>query len=251
MRHRFLTAVLCGCVMSLAAGCGTYSAIETQSAGETKPEVETETETEINTSAAQETEAPDSYEELIEAARGYVAGENTTVPMEYDFSNVFLTPRSYERLGYLIEDIDGNGTEELIFGGNEVEPGSSWDGVIYDIYTVSDGALVHVLDGWERNRYFLCVNGMIANEGSSGAGNSNYVYFTFDGSKLNLVEAVIYDGMRDADHPWFYSTESEDDAGNAEPISEEQANEIMGKYAYDQLKFIPFVEEEAQSSAEG
>ena len=57
------------------------------------------------------------------------------------------------------------------------------------------------------------------------------------------MEAVIYDGMKDADHPWFYSTESEYDAKNAEPISEERAMEIRGKYVYEHPVFIPFAEE--------
>lgn len=42
-----------------------------------------------------------------------------------------------------------------------------WDSIIYNIYSMSDGAPVQVLYGWERNRYYLCENVLIANEGSS------------------------------------------------------------------------------------
>ena len=42
-----------------------------------------------------------------------------------------------------------------------------------------------------RSRYYFCKNGMLAHEGSSGAGNSSYSYFTYKESKRNLVEAVI------------------------------------------------------------
>ena len=52
-------------------------------------------------------------------------------------------------------DIDKDGIEELLLGAN----GEIWDGIIYDIYTMKDGQMIHVLDGWERSRYFLCKDG--------------------------------------------------------------------------------------------
>ena len=183
------------------------------------------------------------YEDLIAAARECIVKKELAVPENYDFSTAIITTGAYGTRGYLIKDIDGNGIEELIFGENANEPEDIWNGIIFDIYTISDGELVHVLTGWERKRCYFCENGMIAEEGSSGAGNSNYSYFTFEESKLHLVESVIYDGVKDADHPWFYSTESEYNAENAEPISEERALEIREKYVYEHPVFIPFAEE--------
>ncbi len=118
-----------------------------------------------------------------------VAGEcaiknNGEKPEGYDFSDMLYMVKNwdYGTLGYLIKDIDGNGTDELIFGGN-AEGSTTWyDGIIYDIYTISDGELVHVLDGWERNRYFLCENGVIANEGSGSAFDGTNSYFTLKGA---------------------------------------------------------------------
>lgn len=213
MKNKFIVAVLCICVLFLLAGCG---------AG---------------------TEEHDYYEELIAAARECVINNDEEVSEAYDFSTAIYMNREYEILGYMIEDIDGNGTDELILGENAAKPDSTWDGIIYDIYTISDGELVHVLDGWERNRYYFCENGMIANEASGGAGYSAYTYFTFDGTELYLVESVIYDGWRDETNPWFYSTETYDDTENAEPISEEQALAIMKKYVYEYPTFIPFAED--------
>lgn len=185
----------------------------------------------------------DSYEKLIAAAREYIVKHNDKIRMDYDFSTALMSSGDDETQGYLIEDIDGNGIDELIFLENRNNPDDEWDGIIYEMYTTYNGKPVRVLKGWERSRYFLCENGTLANEGSSGAGNSNYSYFTFEESKLHLVESVIYDGMKDADHPWFYSTESEYDAENAEPISEERAMEIRGKYVYEHPVFIPFAED--------
>ena len=194
-----------------------------------------------------EGQGQDYYGDLIAAARGCVIKNNGEVPEGYDFSSVIYMKKDWDYgiLGYMIEDLDGDGTKELIFGANvsdEESTDDSWDGIVYDVYTVSDGKLIHVLDGWERNRYYLCSNGMIANEGSGGAANSNFSYYTFDGLKLNLVESVIYDAAKDTDHPWFYSKESEYDAENADPISEGQAEEIREKYTYLRPGFIPFTE---------
>lgn len=176
------------------------------------------------------------YQKLISAVRKCIAGEEVEMPEEYDFSvSIHMFPG--DTLGYFIEDIDGDGTEELVIGDTWGEDHT----LIYNIYTMSGGELVRAADGWERNQYYLCENGMIANEGSSGAANSSYAYFTFDGTELHLIESIIYDGFKDPENPWFYSTESVYDAEYAEPVSEEQAREIMSRYVYKKLTFIPFV----------
>ena len=102
--------------------------------------------------------------------------------------------------------------------------------------------MVHVLDGWERNRYYLCENGCVANEGSSSAFESSYNYYTYSGTELNLVESVLYHGLQNEEHPWFYSTEDEPDIKNAEPISQDKATEIMNKYVHEHPQYTPFVE---------
>lgn len=190
-------------------------------------------------------ELPQCYEELIAAATACLEG-NAEEDGNYDFSYLICSfgPQMNDkaRFGYLIEDIDGNGTEELIFGENG--PGA-WDGVIYDLYTIHDGELVHVFDGWDRNRYYLCENGMIANEGSSASDLSVYAYYVFEGTGLHLVEAVLYNGWKFPDNPWCYSTKTVDysDLENMEPINKDQAWAIIEKYVYVQPTFISFVGE--------
>lgn len=239
MKKKFIMGILCFCLLLPAAGCSSDAGTRTQS--EDVPETASLSEPDQE----EDDKGPGSYEELIAAARESIQKWDEPIPENYDFSSALVSSGYYDQpiRGYLIEDIDGNGTDELIFGENGTNPDGTLGGIIYDIYTISGGELVHVLNGWVRNRYYLCDNGMIANEGSSGAADSDYTYFTFEGSRLHLVESVKYDGMRDADNPWFYSTESEYDAENAEPISKDRAMEIMGKYTYKSPTFIPFVED--------
>lgn len=191
---------------------------------------------------------PEQYLELITTATECIEGKAEEGSEDYDFSYMIYWYGAYYgasmRLGYLIRDIDGNGTDELIFGQND-EPDSAWNGVIYDLYTLSDGELIHVFSGGERSTYHLCENGLIANEGADGAALSTYAYYSFEGTELHLVEAVLYSGWDYPDNPWFYSTQTDScyDVENAEPVNEEQARAVIDKYVYVPQTFIPFVEE--------
>lgn len=182
------------------------------------------------------------YDSLIAAATHVLRFPQAE---EYDYertlftSAYFYSEMTWQTPGYLLLDLDGNGTPELLFGENHDD---DWNGIIYNIYTISDGALVHVADGWERNRYYLCENGCIANEGSGGASESVYCYYTFDGSALKPVEAVVYDASANPEHPWFY-TAKEPFSGTASltPVSEADARAVMDKYTYLLPQFTPFL----------
>lgn len=257
MIRRIMLSVLCICILLTAMGCNNHREEQTESdipaSGydtETGNEVlsedgrESADVTESDREEQTESELPQCYKELIASATECIEG-NVKEDEDYEFSFIIYAYGAYQGAsggyGYLIEDIDGNGTEELIFGANG--SGAS-DGVIYDLYTIDDGELVHVFDGGERDRYYLCENGMIANEGSSGASTSVFAYYVFEGTELHLVEAVLYNGWESPDNPWFYSTQTDNcyDLENAEPINEDQAWAIREGYVYAHQTFIPFVE---------
>ena len=153
-------------------------------------------------------------------------------------SAYFYAEMTWQTPGYLLMDLDGNGVDELLFGENHDD---GWNGIVYNIYTISDGALVRIADGWERNRYYLCENGYIANEGSSGASQSTYCYYTYDKAALTLVEAVVFDASSDPENPWFYTTGDPYAQTAAQtPVSESEAREIMDRYMYVLPQFTPF-----------
>ncbi len=192
---------------------------------------------------SEETDAS-GYDKLIAMARDALENFDGNYPEEQPFSSVIYQNWDYETLGYLIRDLDGNGIDELIFGANTDgwDKDGGWDGIVYDIYTTVNGEVFRVLDGWERNRYYLCENGCIANEGSSSAFESSYSYYRYNGTELTLVESVLYNSLHDEENPWFYSTEEEPDINNAEPISTDKASEIMNKYVHEHPQYTPFVE---------
>lgn len=66
-------------------------------------------------------------------------------------------------------------------------------------------------------------------------------YVTLKGAALQLEESVIwdYDRRRDA-RVYYYSAESEYDTKQASEITEEQAEAVMQKHAYERPVFMPF-----------
>lgn len=157
---------------------------------------------------------------------------------ERHFSDVFYIHYDplFQILGYLLQDIDGDGSDELIFGENDVNPEGSWNGVVYDMYTISDGQVVHVLNGWERNRYYLSENGVIINEFSNSANESGCYYYKFVGQDLELIEGYVENIDNDGNRVILYDT-----ADQVKEISEKEKLEIQNKYTILYPKFVPFI----------
>ena len=109
--------------------------------------------------------------------------------------------------------------------------------MFYDLYTMVDNEPVLVVQSGERNRFYLCADGHIANEASGGAASSIFAYSILEneGTTLTLTESVIYDGNYDEQNPWFYSVTSRDDPEQAVSISKEEAEEIRNKYMYSDI----------------
>ncbi len=144
------------------------------------------------------------------------------------------------QIGYAFIDLDGNGVRELLIG----ETGADGDkGMFFDLYTIMDEEAVPIVKSGERNRYYVCADYKIANEGSGGAQVSTNAFYAFDGEKGNLsfLEAVIYDGEHDEANPWFYTTK-EPKRENYTPIAEEQALQLQFQYTHQDISFTPLAE---------
>ncbi len=67
------------------------------------------------------------------------------------------------------------------------------------------------------------------------------IYYTYNGSELNLVESALYYSPQEEVDPWFYSTENEPNMNHAKPISFDEATKIMSKYVHEHPQYTPFV----------
>ena len=132
-----------------------------------------------------------------------------------DISILVSYATSPSELGYALLDLDNDGTDELIIA-NDAERQ-----VIYDLYSLVDGKLLHVFTGWDRNSYELREGFRILNIGSNGAASADYVYCHLSNGQLVTDSLIRFDAATDPDHPWFRGTGENDLA----PITDENWSE--------------------------
>lgn len=194
-----------------------------------------------------------SYEDIIDAAQAVIDGESDRLILT-DLIQLSLEFRGankdYQRLGYLIRDIDGDGLEELILGQNPVERNPEWRGRIYDIYTLFDGGSIQQFDGWSRNFYQLTEDGTIVNVSTPDGFTVARTFWQPENGSYKHKETVIENTEPDAtgtpQTTWYYSntlpaeyfTQVSDDSFKI--ISAAEAQEILGNYEYVYTEFIPF-----------
>lgn len=156
-----------------------------------------------------------------------------------DISILVSYATSPSELGYALLDLDNDGTDELIIA-NDAERQ-----VIYDLYSLVDGKLVHVFTGWDRNSYELREGFRILNIGSNGAASADYVYCHLSNGQLVTDSLIRFDAATDPDHPWFRGTGENDLA----PITDENwsEDEIYSASASLPITITPFADASAGS----
>ena len=159
---------------------------------------------------------------------------------ETDFSSDLLTANDYYQTpGWLLRDLDGDGIPELLLGAN-------WDeghAVIFNIYRYGGTRAVRVVNGWNRNRWYLCTDGSLANEGSSSAFESSYSYYRYTSGELQHLETLLYLDDGSGGSPWRYSVTTDQyvNSGDFHSVTEAEATAVMDKYTHETLAFTPFV----------
>ena len=159
---------------------------------------------------------------------------------ETDFSSDLLTANDYYQTpGWLLRDLDGDGIPELLLGAN-------WDEghtVIFNIYRSGGTRAVRVVNGWNRNRWYLCTDGSLANEGSSSAFESSYPFYRYTSGELQHLETLLYLDDGSGGSPWRYSVTTDQyvNSGDFHSVTEAEATAVMDKYTHETLAFTPFV----------
>ena len=156
-----------------------------------------------------------------------------------DISILVSYVTSPSELGYALLDLDNDGTDELIIA-NDAERQ-----VIYDLYSLVDGKLVHVFTGWDRNSYELREGFRILNIGSNGAASADYVYCHLSNGQLVTDSLIRFDAATDPDHPWFRGTGENDLA----PITDENwsEDEVYNSAASLPIAITSFADDSAGS----
>ena len=160
--------------------------------------------------------------------------------VQTDFSHDLLSANDYYQTpGWLLRDLDGDGTPELLLG---ADWGDGY-GVIFNIYRLDGAKAVRVVDGWSRSQYFLCSDGTLAHEWSGGADHWGRTYLRY-GETLLPIESVF-----DRGGVWYHAkgldalslddTQLED---RCKTIPRAEAEQLMERYTkqYEALPFTPF-----------
>ena len=160
--------------------------------------------------------------------------------VQTDFSHDLLSANDYYQTpGWLLRDLDGDGTSELLLG---ADWGDGY-GVIFNIYRLDGAKAVRVVDGWSRSKYFLCSDGTLAHEWSGGADHWGRTYLCY-GETLLPIESVF-----DRGGVWYHAkgldalsledTQLED---RCKTIPRAEAEQLMERYTkqYEALPFTPF-----------
>ena len=186
------------------------------------------------------TAIPEAYQPVIDkyvtALTEHWGGEACS---NADISILVSYATSPSELGYALLDLDNDGTDELVIA-NDAERQ-----VIYDLYSLVDGKLVHVFTGWDRNSYELREGFRILNIGSNGAASADYVYCHLSNGQLVTDSLIRFDAATDPDHPWFRGTSENDLA----PITDENwsEDEIYSAAASLPITITPFADASAGS----
>ena len=157
-----------------------------------------------------------------------------------DFSHDLLSANDYYQTpGWLLRDLDGDGIPELLLGADWGDGHS----VIFNIYRLDGAKAVRVVDGWNRNRWYLCTDGSLANEGSSSAFESSYSYYRYTSGELQHLETLLYLDDGSGGSPWRYSVTTDQyvSSGDFHSVTEAEATAVMDKYTHETLILTPFV----------
>lgn len=176
--------------------------------------------------------------------------EKTVLPYVPETSEDYKDNEDNDVYGYLTKDLDGDGTKELILGANSYIAGTkvplgSYDSVIYDIFTLKDGNLAHVLKLGEKERYFLGADDAIVKEQGGEAASLPSVevigsFYKVAGDKLELV-----DGIRcefDGEGPVYYYSTKDPYKDTSSKITFEKYDEIIADRCSEFVEFTKFVE---------
>ena len=161
-----------------------------------------------------------------------------------DLPSYYYEGDALANVGFGYQDLNNDGQEELMIG---AILNADQDPVVFEIWTVVDGAPVMLAQSGSRNRYllqFVEEDNMwyVFNEASNGAANFATYSLTLMDGKLEVSQGIIFDAAADEENPWFMTYDLDWDVSNDEPVDEDLANAITeNDYRYiTALEYIPY-----------
>ena len=189
------------------------------------------------------------YSELVERFRTLVSdpfGQDSDKPGEMGVLEAARAAgdNAVYEMGYLIEDLSGDGIPELAVGG--------LNGMTNALYTLVDGKPELVFEGWYRSSYVYMGDGHFYYYGANSAAENGQgvFYLTKDGTELEC-ESFLFTGLnRDGDLDVYYN-----ETGSWDPAESEKSDMTAEDFwaldpAGEPLPLTPFSGTEVGSANE-
>lgn len=143
--------------------------------------------------------------------------EDLDILEEMQVSTIFRYGKYNLSLCFTTMDIDNDGVEELV-----IHDCGMGDCIVYAAYSIDNSQLIWLLNGGEKNRYYLCTDGKIANY-LPGGPLCSWTTYDYANSTVSLIDCYFRDELRIEEHYWYYSQKEVFDP-DAIMVSEEDFN---------------------------
>ncbi len=244
-----LTAVLLVLVLALTA-CGQQTDRNAETAKTADQEKQAEIEA-AEQAAAQELNAEGSklYADILGDFRKAAEEQWDKEKLEDNKLNSMFAfcygDAPLNNLGYCFADLNDDKVPELLLGttlrGEEFS-----GGLVYDLYMISKDAPVKVFSSTGRSRYYLCQDNSFVNVASSKSGQTGYMHYQLQGTKLKITEGIILDASADVKNPWYLTSDTDWKVKNDKKISADEAQAMISGYenSYQTIGYIALSEYE-------
>ena len=92
----------------------------------------------------------------------------------------------FDNIGYLLLDVDGDGTQELLTG--TLASDEFYAPIVFEMYTLNpEGSVVRVFSSQERARYYLCEDNSFLFEGANSAADSVRCFYSYAAGTLTEI----------------------------------------------------------------
>ncbi|MDY5563904.1 MAG: hypothetical protein SPF74_01605 [Candidatus Limivicinus sp.] len=92
----------------------------------------------------------------------------------------------FDNMGYLLLDVDGDGTQELLTG--TLASDEFYAPIVFEMYTLNpEGSVVRVFSSQERARYYLCDDNTFLFEGANSAADSVRCFYSYAAGTLTEI----------------------------------------------------------------
>lgn len=92
----------------------------------------------------------------------------------------------FDNIGYLLLDVDGDGTQELLTG--TLISDEFYAPIVFEMYTLTpEGSVVRVFSSQERTRYYLCEDNSFLFEGANSAADSVSCSYSYAAGTLTEI----------------------------------------------------------------